>query len=889
MNGYSIFLRVFLFFSFFSISIISHHKKTLAQEVESGSINLCIYDDTENIGLLDPSDEKIEWNVTAEGLSSPIYRNNCYVWENLSPATYIIKEEIRDGWENSSGWIQMDGFYTTEVQVNANETAEVIVLNIEQKGTVLVCSFDEYEAPINGVKVYAALKESKKSLEVTSDGKKIYSSDLEKGNYITIASGTYEYDTSAKLIADAGYKQNTDDDPIYSLDYLPFTKSNILSTNNGSTDWGYYNPSHKYVFGFKNYSGKISFKIEDDNYDNNNGSITVDIYRGQTGITGTFSAGCALFTKLDFGIYEIGEIPRNGWEILTTPHNLTVNSPVPSEGPYQILNKYPPSGIKACTFIDTNGDGAKDRNEPYMSWETNLEIIDNSGLIKGEEVNNCYEWKNSESGKYRIYQDSKEDWTNTTNNADTEFDLYEGQIKTFLIGYKQNNPQVTIEKSNDFEEKNKTASHGDEIEYAIKIEVKNNSIEDLTIFDLPPYGFEVIEQSRSAKSSSRGQLVNGNDYELTAYNSPGAWRIKNVSKEEIITIKYKAKVPDNISSGVYSDNAYAIYTFNETKSYAISGKQGRIDSNFVGSKVKVSISNLYLNDKANVDVDEEIRYTNTYKPNGNNNSLPSTGTNIYILATIILIGLLSISNLFTYKLKYHLVLLFLFTIFAFAYLAKEKTYSESTILNARISELEKLSTGEFYIYYVALGSGSDDINIDCLIKGPKSNKFEIFESQKIQKTGNSGRCKVNKSMLVNSDENLTYKFQIKAKQDTYELASEITSTIYDSQNPETPKDFDVEKKNKCEYRIRFKTADDRQTTYVEIYRSKYTKFDVTEKSRVKTIQIKPNTEYDDFDTLSGKDCSSTNYYAIRSFDEAGQASEVVNQEYKVQKIDETSN
>jgi len=130
------------------------------------------------------------------------------------------------------------------------------------------------------------------TITVPSNGSVVNSSViLENGKqYLLKASGTYEY-WPAQLpsagIADAKYSLrpegsfNPGPGPQWiNGDDLPSPWTNYLEVlvNNAPLAWGIYNSSHVYSVNYTGTGNTINFKILDDYYGDNSGSLTVQIY-----------------------------------------------------------------------------------------------------------------------------------------------------------------------------------------------------------------------------------------------------------------------------------------------------------------------------------------------------------------------------------------------------------------------------------------------------------------------------------------------------------------------------------------------------------------------------------------------------------------------------------
>ncbi|MEK7549447.1 MAG: SdrD B-like domain-containing protein [Patescibacteria group bacterium] len=162
-------------------------------------------------------------------------------------------------------------------------------------------------------------------VNVLPNGNTYSSAVLSEGDYIVEANGTYTYRPGDPLASDsdANFSKRLPSDPVYvagpSAPWVnvntfpnPYTGWLGVMTNGSATDWGYYNSGHQYVLGYPNYTGDFDFKILDDNYSDNSGSIPLSIYNGYAGVTG--EDGCVTFEDVALGSYTLDEILKDEWE-----------------------------------------------------------------------------------------------------------------------------------------------------------------------------------------------------------------------------------------------------------------------------------------------------------------------------------------------------------------------------------------------------------------------------------------------------------------------------------------------------------------------------------------------------------------------------------------------
>ena len=309
---------------------------------------------------------------------------------------------------------------------------------------------------------------------------------------------------------------------------------------------------------------------------------------------------------------------------------------------------------------------------------------------------------------------------------------------------------------------------------------------------------------------------------------------------------------------------------NEDTVIALADPIGYIDTNFVGTLVSVSKP---LNSSANVYVENEIIKQTEGQVLGAT-TLPATGATfvwIFISVIFFIIGVLFIkkSSSMTKTLT-----IFLITILTLTSI--KPTYALSN-LSVRLQEPKsQINTNDTSLTFVALDILGRSITVDCLKKSPTDTTFQKFgDSYTVIPGGNSGQCNLS-SVLTDAG---SYQFMTTVHVDSESADSQIVSLDYIISTPGIPYDYRKEELNDCDYKIHFKTADDGgKTTRVEVYRSDLTSFIADSGSLVTSIAIGSNQEHNL--TNSVPDCSKTYYYALRSFDSAGNGSGIAGDHFE---------
>lgn len=199
---------------------------------------------------------------------------------------------------------------------------------------VTICKYDSGGQSLSGWNV--ALKgDLMDTVNVLPNGSDYDSIDLPTGDYVLEASGYYTYrpGTAGAEYTDANYSKRHPSDAVYGGPYVPWVNVNTFPAphtgwlgvmiNDNATNWSdYYASDHTYLLGFEDYTGTFSFKMLDDAYGDNSGSIPVKIYEGYAGTTR--ENGCVIFNDVPMGTYVVDEILKDGWVNLDNTRGATV-------------------------------------------------------------------------------------------------------------------------------------------------------------------------------------------------------------------------------------------------------------------------------------------------------------------------------------------------------------------------------------------------------------------------------------------------------------------------------------------------------------------------------------------------------------------------------------
>jgi len=170
----------------------------------------------------------------------------------------------------------------------------------------------------------------------------------------------------------------------------------------------------------------------------------------------------------------------------------------------------------------------------------------------------------------------------------------------------------------------------------------------------------------------------------------------------------------------------------------------------------------------------------------------------------------------------------------------------------------------FKLTFVVLQvGGTENITVDCYKKLSTDSDYIKFDTKVIDPEGDTDYCNVDSNVLNTAGE---YSFYIKAN------GSQSNAVIvnYNSSFPSTPVSYSKERLNDCDYKIKFKTADDGRTVKVELFRSDTKSISLDSGGRVASTNIGPNTE-GEF-TNSVPVCGKEYYYVIRAVDSSDNVS-----------------
>lgn len=217
--------------------------------------------------------------------------------------------------------------------------------------------------------------------------------------------------------------------------------------------------------------------------------------------------------------------------------------------------------------------------------------------------------------------------------------------------------------------------------------------------------------------------------------------------------------------------------------------------------------------------------------------------------------------------------LFFLTALAFLFFPLSAQAIESSPFSIRLGQPKSpTNQNNFKLTFVALDTRDDrSITVRCFKKGPSDGSFTQFDTDKVMiPGGNTDSCNITDSIL---NTNGSYSFYVTAEASSITQTSSTVVVDYNTSGPSTPNSYSKERLNSCDYKIKFRTADDGKTAKVQLFRSDTLNIPVGSSAVITELNIAPNTAGEI--TNSTPNCGKDYYYVIRAVDSADNASGVV--------------
>jgi hypothetical protein len=228
-----------------------------------------------------------------------------------------------------------------------------------------------------------------------------------------------------------------------------------------------------------------------------------------------------------------------------------------------------------------------------------------------------------------------------------------------------------------------------------------------------------------------------------------------------------------------------------------------------------------------------------------------------------------ISKIIQVKMKLKLFLLTTLAIFLFPVYVSAFDATFSVRLGQPKSPTNQ---NNFKLTFVALDTRTDrHITVKCYKKGPSDGDYSQFDIDKeLIYGGNTDYCDVTSSIL---NANGTYSFKVVGSVTTpagEEHTGGPVTVELNTSGPSTPVSYSKERLNDCDYKIKFKTANDGKTVKVQLFRSDTLNISVGSGSVLTQQNIGPDQEGSI--TNSVPVCGKDYYYVIRAVDSSDNAS-----------------
>ncbi len=608
--------------------------------------------------------------------------------------------------------------------------------------------------------------------------------------------------------------------------------------------------------------------------------------------------------EYDFGNVELGEVVVTKWHDVNGDGVKDVDEEV-LEGWDMNLKMEGDAGYNETQTTLTDGtttfvDLRPTVDSPYLLSETLQDywrqtgiyceeqpVDDNDDVCEGDCLFDAVGW-NFVSMEDVINGDLSEGSIN--------FDLAPGETKHCYVGNQFITPDLAVTKTNN-EYENGPDKPGDIVKYTLTVhtDATGGPIVDATVMDVPPEQFKYVSGSYSVSSNVNPAL----SIPEPVYSSLGTWMLGDMVPGEVITLVYDAKIGDNAQTGMYLDVAFAngkdVMGTGITASSAPSDfivAEGIVNDTFVGTQIEIEADEQETV-AVGVEVDEDVETTKKKKDVYVN--LPATGAEegwikfamVALFAGVLLLLSGGVMRMRRSKVSQSIKSIAFLTVMSIALAMAGSVSAAAGDLVVRADEPVETSNTTFSFGYVVLDAQSRGVDVECLVQKPSSSTFETFKTVAHSGTGGSGDCGITDDVL---SEQGTYKLKVQATTGGDVSESEMYEVAYNTTTPGKPKWIEKDKEGDCRYDVEFKTADDGQTVRVELYHSRDREFTVDENSRWATVTVGPNEKMTVTDHLDETSvCNKKHWYAVRAFDEAGNASSVRVEEEEIEETKTVEN
>ena len=345
--------------------------------------------------------------------------------------------------------------------------------------------------------------------------------------------------------------------------------------------------------------------------------------------TETDEDGGYTFSDLEPGDYTVCEEDRDDWR-QTYPqesscHTITVNS-----GDESTQNDFGNQQLgKIIVKKVTNQEEDQTEFEFSSSYHEGKFYLSNGDEDVSEYL---------EPGNYSVNESEIKGWKLVNSYCDNEdspneISLRGGQTVTCTFENEWVQPSLQLVKLNNAVG---SLSAGNTVEYRIKIKVKDNGVDKITVTDLPPEGFKY--RTGSYKVYRKSGLITDDITPLVTapiYHSPGVWEIGPGSVDDEFELVYLADIDSAQDPGTYQD---LVWAKGDTYLASVpSTDASYVNDIFAGTQVTVDKN---LEKSASINIEKKVEG----QVLGATTSLPATGANeLWLMLAAMLIGTGSLS------------------------------------------------------------------------------------------------------------------------------------------------------------------------------------------------------------------------------------------------------
>ena len=406
---------------------------------------------------------------------------------------------------------------------------------------------------------------------------------------------------------------------------------------------------------------------------------------------------------------------------------------------------------------------------------------------------------------------------------------------------------------------------GNEVKYTLRVTALHGDVDDVTVTDLPPEGFEYIAGSGSGAPFAH------------EYASPGVWNLGDMEEGETRTLTYRTRISSAQDDGMYRDLAFArgttrnevtVLAADPVNTHPSVDPTNLTGDSFVGTQVAVAVN---ATPTVTVEEDNKDKVIEKTKKKikyvlGAATTLPLTGANASFLLLALVFFFVGIGLILAGKRRKHLahsvtntlMKSFLFALLAGASLLSAQAESAAP-LAVRIEVPDTVvGSPDFKIGFVVLDILGRTVEAQCF----KESDASPFASYPLAAGGSSGNCQINASVMPTDGDSVFY-----VKAVTTSGASETAESLPHvnvklATAPGTPYNYDRDDSS-CTNNITFTTADDLgKTVKVELYRSLATSFTADASTFVASQPIGSNVS-GSF-SVAAPGCNDDYFYALRA-------------------------